>query len=504
MKKAFWIFGLMLLIAAIVGGVWAQGSGRAAITTANAATLVELMRIGRGTTDHVAFSPDGGTIAVASSVGIWLYPAGDLGTQAEPPLLKTPKVAAALAYSPDGSMLAVAVDSDVQIWDTAGQTMIASFRPPRSCSMLTFSPDGRTLALNLTGGGLVLWDMVSGAQSAAYQGMIQTDGALVYSADGTRIAGATSDNTVHVWNAADLTEIAQLKNHTRYVYDFAFSPDGAVLVSASYDKTVRLWDVASATELAVLQGTESQPVDAAYSLAASPDGSILASGHAAGLVVIWDVNTFAPARVFGPGSGNIVDLAFSSDGSKIVTVSSEAAVKLWDVATGNELAAALDHTPTMLGAVFSPDSSTLTIAETNKNLWFWDTATMPALHQMTPLPNVTYSGQRVETMLAYTSDGKYLATTDGFDVILVDAVSKAEVKRFKDCVGTTASFAFSPDNLLLAEAASGGLCVYDLEAGTLLANFPSGDWLNSVAFSPDQALIAVASKDHTVRVYGLP
>ena len=56
----------------------------------------------------------------------------------------------------------------------------------------------------------------------------------------------------------------------------------------------------------------------------------------------------------------------------------------------------------------------------------------------------------------------------------------------------------------MALASSDGMCLYDVAGGTQLAAFTTSDWANTAAFSPDQSLIAVASKDHTVRVYGLP
>ena len=62
------------------------------------------MRIGRGTMYDLAYSPDGTRLAVASSVGIWLY---DTETLKEVDLLTghTGEVTS-VAYSPDGSMLA--------------------------------------------------------------------------------------------------------------------------------------------------------------------------------------------------------------------------------------------------------------------------------------------------------------------------------------------------------------------------------------------------------------
>jgi WD40 repeat protein len=97
-----------------------------------------------------------------------------------------------------------------------------------------------------------------------------------------------------------------------------------------------------------------------------------------------------------------------------------------------------------------------------------------------------------------------VASTDGFDVILLDAATRAEVRRLTDCAGLLASLAFSPDSTLLAQASSQGLCLTLVATGEQLAFFPSGDWLNGVTFSPDQTLIATVGKDHTARVYGLP
>jgi WD40 repeat protein len=136
-------------------------------------------------------------------------------------------------------------------------------------------------------------------------------------------------------------------------------------------------------------------------------------------------------------------------------------------------------------AVFSPDSSTLALTDWSNNIWLWDTASLQQLNSVTPTLGT-------------------LATSDGFEVALFDPATHTEVRRLSDCVGTTESFAFSPDSSLLATASSDGMCLFNVETGELLASFAAGDWANSVVFSPDQTMIAIASKDHTVRVYGLP
>lgn len=504
MKRLTLLTCFIVLSLLILGPVYAQDGARQTITPDNASQLVEHIRLGRSTAEQVAFFPDGQTIAVASTIGVWLYPASDLPNSTEPPLLPVTKMLEAMALSPDGATLVTSSNRALQFWDTASRQIVGTVELSRASQALAFSPVAPLLAINSGYDGLKLWDIVTAAEQAAIAANMQPDAEVVFSPDGSLIVGATTDYKVHIWSTADATETALLEGHTRYVYDFAFSPDGALLASASYDKSVRVWDVASGREVAVLVGTEEQPLDEAYSLAFSPDGTLLVSGHAKGKVALWDTATGALAAVTGPGSGEIRDLAFSPDGSQIATVSSANAFQLWDTATGAEIAAAVGHTYLMNGVAFSPDSSTLAVAEWNAGLWLWNTATLDPLNVSIFAPKASASSLSNDVLLAFAPDGGVLATTDGFKVILLDPASGAEVIRMGDCRGTIVSIAFSPDSTLLAEATSDGLCVFDAASGALLASFVSPDWLENAVFSPDQTMIATASKDHTVRVYTLP
>ncbi len=506
MKKVL----VIIVLAALLGGATlslAQGN-RQQISVANGAQVVELMRLGRGSADFAVFSPDGGTVAVGGTVGVWLYPADNLGVETEPPFIPTAKPVTGLAFAPNSTTLAVGTSSSVQLWDIAGMTMTGEVENPRSGGAVAFSPDGGLLAINMGGGGIRLWDVAAGAEKLIIAGSIQSDAGLAFSPDGGLLAGSTTDSKAHLWNVADGSEAALLEGHTRYVYDFGFSPDGAVLATASYDKSVRVWDTASGAEMAVLVGTDEQPLNEAFSIAVSPDGQTLASGHANGLVVYWDLNAMAPATVFGPEAGNINDLAFSADGARVLTATKQPynrpAAALWDAASGALIAQTVGHTAYVTAATFSPDSARLAITDYEKNVWLWDTAAMQELHLAAPQPDLVHTGLRNDTMLDYAPDGSLVAVANGFDVILLDPASGAEVRRLTTCSGSLVGFAFSPDSTLLAEASSTGLCLYDVATGAQLAAFPAGDWLNTVAWSADQTLIATAGKDHTVRVYGLP
>ncbi len=503
MKKLLVVALLVALCAGAVLPGLAQGN-RQPISIANAAQLVERIRLGRGTADYAAFSRDGQTVAIGGSVGVWLYPVGDVGTATEPPLIRSEKAVVGIAFAPDGRTLAINNGTQIEFWDYAAGKMVSEITPARSSKAIAYSPDGSLLAINMGGSGISLWDVAAGAERLLIAGSIQGDAALVFSPDGSLLAGSTTDYKGHLWRVADGTEAALLEGHTRYLYDFVFSPDGSVVATASYDKSIRVWEVATGTEMATLMGTEAEPLNEAYSIAVSPDGNTLASGHAGGKVAYWDLNAMAPALVFGPLDDNIMDLAFSPDGSRVVTASGLPGVALWDAASGSPVAAAVGHTEYMSAAVFSPDSTRLAITDWAENVWLWDTAAMQQLNFTAPLPDLVGTGVRNSTMLVYAPNNSVVAVTDGFDVSLLDAVSGAVVRELTGCGGLLASMSFSPDSTLLAEATSTSVCVSDVATGQLLASFTAGDWMNTIEWSPDQTLLAATNKDHTVRVYGLP
>ena len=81
-------------------------------------------RLGKGSVAAVAFSPDGKMLAVAGSIGIHLY---DPVTLAEIHLLETDAWLTSVAFSPDGAMLASGSgDSTVKLWDVESRILIAT------------------------------------------------------------------------------------------------------------------------------------------------------------------------------------------------------------------------------------------------------------------------------------------------------------------------------------------------------------------------------------------
>ena len=154
-------------------------------------------------------------------------------------------------------------------------------------SEIAYSPDGTLLAV-ASSIGIWIYDAQTGEALDLLTG--HTDGvwSVAFSPDGNTLASGSYDDTVRLWDANTGRHLRTLTGHTHRVESVAFSPDGNTLASGSYDDTVRLWDANTGRHLRTLTGH----TDRVGSVAFSPDGNTLASGSWDGTVLLWEL---APA-----------------------------------------------------------------------------------------------------------------------------------------------------------------------------------------------------------------
>jgi WD40 repeat protein/serine/threonine protein kinase len=331
----------------------------------------------------VAFSPDGrslvtSTMATPSSKGraVATVTVWDLAShKARATVSDYTNAVCSVSYSPSGELLAVACQSDVEVWDAKTLQKLRSL--PGSSTVARFSPSGEYL-LTASTNGLLLWATarweVAGSLdlSKSWKADIW-DCRLAFSPDGTRFAVPT-ETGVKLYSVPDLREMAIFQTQLPFIRFASFSPDGRTLATATaHDWTVKLWNVAEQKESRSLSGHSDMVAEGAF----SPDGKKLATCSSDQTLRLWDVASGKLIRVFKGHAEEVYDLAFSPDGKLLASVGKDGSVKIWDASATTASDLALGGNILPLG--FDPEGALVAFTVTNRSLTHFDPESLHTL-----------------------------------------------------------------------------------------------------------------------------
>ena len=519
---------------------------------------------GKGWVNDIKFSSNGDELAVATTVGIWIYevrtgkgrnlfegvegyvggantlsyvPNGstlaaahqdwkirfwnvNTGNLTSPSLLKGhTETIHTVAYSPDRSMLASgSADKTIRVWDAqTGKPLLILPGYKETVYTVAFSSDSSLLAGGSKDGTIRVWDAGTGEQIYEFNKHTDAISKLDFSPDGKSLASASLDGTVLLWDliAPSGKEPIPMQ-HDAQVYAVKFSPNGYTFATASADKLIRIWNISTRQLVTILKGHN----DAVWSIDYSPDGSILASGSLDGTVRLWEVVRERQRLDLGGHTGGVKALAYTEDNRiRACGTGPDDKLRLWDAGTSSQLSTLLEHTGLTQAVAFSKNGEKLASGGSEDGTIFLSNVTA-AIAKSTDLDNKsllsTLTGNTHGiTALALSPSGTLLATggADG-RIHLLDTISGKELEILRGPEGTITALTFNKDGTALFSGEENGtIREWNALSGkeqsppfrgsfSAITSLASSSDAPFLAIGDENGAIAIRDETGTIRLFG--
>ena len=400
--------------------------------------------------DNVTFSPCGGFLVSSSrdkSLRVW-----DIENETQK--MVCPDFEGTWMkpfYSPEGELLVIVEIRDtIEVWNIECREKLYTLElPPRSIYAKWF------------------WEFPQQAitDKKTKVGNIHTSSTLreftcypdpvLFLPDGATLATRGYRNGIVLWDVERKQARKTLLGGKR-IASFTVLPCGNMLAATSQDRNVTVWDAEKPDE-PIAEFTEQ--AQSRWYMVFAPIGDRLAVGSREGTIYLQDLKRNEKLKPLKGHTDLTWSVSFSPDGKRLVSGSNDKTARLWDVASSEQIATfPLNEPRTLMGVAFSPCGSIIATAMFG-GLRLWCAETLKTLLEI-PQPQT-----QKPYALAFSPCGKYLASGTWWQrekgmqkmtIRLWEVATGEEITTFWGHPTDVQSLAFSPDNTLLASGSHDG------------------------------------------------
>ncbi|MBY0526039.1 MAG: hypothetical protein K2R98_21775 [Gemmataceae bacterium] len=290
----------------------------------------------------------------------------------EPPTYKKPAAVTAMAFSPDGTSLAVAGYREVLLHKPDGTGLQARLVGlSERIESIVFSPDGNTL---LVAGGsagrfgeLQFWDWKKEKLARSVMPSFDTVYGAAFSEDGKRVGFGCADNSARIVDVNNGKQLLRVDHHLDWVFGTAITLNGKSIITASRDKTLKLCETDSGALIGALTTLDpTQPSTSFRCLVRRPKADQVLAGGEDGLPRLYTGAVAGGAggslvRTFEKIGGRIEALAFSADGKTIAAGGAGNSAKVYGTDDAKVIAN-LTLPCSVFALAFAPDGKHIAVA----------------------------------------------------------------------------------------------------------------------------------------------